>query len=105
MARWAANQSAPQVVGGDMVSCRSTLSFSPSSLFKPITFQAKGVAEGLNLSDLPLSRTNHPTTNRHLPSRLIIGSGQNITAPLVGSHCAVYQTIPHCPLRNPSGFA
>ncbi|GBN05044.1 hypothetical protein AVEN_123638-1 [Araneus ventricosus] len=57
-------------------------SFSPSSLLKPRTFQAKGVAEGLNLRDLSVSRKNHPATNRRLLSRLIIGSGQNINASL-----------------------
>ncbi|GBO29623.1 hypothetical protein AVEN_154375-1 [Araneus ventricosus] len=44
--------------------------------------QAKGEAEGLNLSDLSMSRTNPPTTKRRLPSGLIIGSGQNVTAPV-----------------------
>ncbi|GBL87468.1 hypothetical protein AVEN_118398-1 [Araneus ventricosus] len=80
-------------------------SFSPSSLLKPLTFQANRVAEGLNLSDLSVSRTNHPTTNRRFPSRLIIGSGQNITAFLCLLSLCGLQTIPHRLLRNPSGFA
>ncbi|GBL72148.1 hypothetical protein AVEN_115146-1 [Araneus ventricosus] len=71
----------------------------------PLPSDLRGVAEELNFSDLSVCLTNHPTTNMRLPSRLIIGSGQNITAPLVGSPCAVSQTIPHRPLRNPSGFA
>ncbi|GBM36022.1 hypothetical protein AVEN_274430-1 [Araneus ventricosus] len=81
------------------------ISFSPSSLLKTLTLQGKGVADGLRLSDLSVSRTNHPTTNRCLPSRLIIGSGQSITASLCRFSLCGLQTIPQRLLRNPYGFA
>ncbi|GBM33337.1 ATP-binding cassette sub-family A member 3 [Araneus ventricosus] len=53
-----------------------------SPMFLKQKFDLRGVVEELNLSDLSVCRTNHPTTNQRPPSRLIIGSGQNACAPL-----------------------
>ncbi|GBN27922.1 hypothetical protein AVEN_2726-1, partial [Araneus ventricosus] len=65
----------------------SLFSFSSLRLpfLNPYLPDLRGVAEEFNLSDLSVCRTNHPTTNLRLPSRLIIGRGQNANAPLSAS--------------------